>query len=66
LFSELSEIVHGDYDEDVAIQKFEPLHTLVVGILENIKADDKLNKAIGILGWNTQNGGTVQCLNSTR
>ena len=33
LFGELSDIVHGEYDEDLALQKFDILHRLVRGIL---------------------------------
>jgi hypothetical protein len=59
LFGELSDVVHGDNDEDLALQKFEPLHRLVVGILDNIKNNRELTVAIGTLGWNKQTGGTV-------
>ena len=51
LFRELSEILHGDYNEDSAIAKYESLNRLIVGILENIKNNSELNKAIENLGW---------------
>jgi len=51
LFGELSEVVHGDNDEDVALQKFAPLHRLIVGILDNIRNNNELITAIGSLGW---------------
>ena len=57
LFRELSSVVHGEYDEELGLRKFEPLHRLVVGILENVKNKEELHSAIGALGWN-DNGGT--------
>jgi hypothetical protein len=54
LFGELSDVVHGDHDEDLALRKFDSLHRLVVGILDNVKNNQELNAAIGSLGWNTQ------------
>jgi len=55
LFDELSKIVHDDCDEDLALQKFEPLHRLVVGILDNVKNNRELIVAKGSL-WNTDGG----------
>lgn len=52
LFRELSNVVHGDCDEDLGLRKFEPLYRLVSGILENVKNKDELKAAIGALGWN--------------
>jgi hypothetical protein len=57
LFGELSVIVHGDSDEEQALQKFEPLHRLVVGILDKVNTNRELTTAIGTLGWNNQAGG---------
>ncbi len=37
LFGELSDVVHGDYDEDEALQKFDAFYRLVTGVLEKIK-----------------------------
>lgn len=34
LFGELSDVVHGDYDEDEALQKFDAFYRLVTGVLE--------------------------------
>jgi len=51
LFGELSEIIHGDYNEDSALAKYDSLNRLIVGILENIKNNNELNKAIEDLGW---------------
>ena len=51
LFRELSSVVHGEYDEEMGLSKFEPLYTLVVGILENVRNSEKLKDAIASLGW---------------
>lgn len=37
LFSKLSEIAHGDSDETTALEEYEPLRRLVIGIIENVK-----------------------------
>jgi len=57
LFGELSDVVHGDYDEDEALLKFDAFYRLVVGVLEKIKTNRELIEAIGTLGWN--GGGEV-------
>lgn len=51
LFQELSDVVHGEYDEALALSKFESLHTLVVGILDNVSKSRELKMAINSLGW---------------
>lgn len=51
LFGELSDIVHGEYDEEVALQKYKSLNRLVIGILDNIKNNTELMNAVGSLGW---------------
>jgi hypothetical protein len=55
LFGELSDIVHGEYNEGLALLKYESLHRLVIGILDNVKNNSELMTAIGSLGWD--NGG---------
>lgn len=55
LFGELSEVVHGEYDEALGLQKYKPLRRLVVGIIENIKNNSELNSAIATLGWTEDN-----------
>ena len=57
LFRELSSVVHGEYDEDLGLSKFEPLHRLVIGILENVRNREELRSAIGVLGWVEEIGG---------
>ncbi len=54
LFRELSEIVHGEYNEELALLKYESLHRLVIGILDNVKNNSELMAAIGSLGWNEE------------
>lgn len=51
LFGELSDVVHGDYDEQLGLQKYGALRRLVVGILDNIKNNKEMMAAIGSLGW---------------
>ena len=59
LFGELSNVVHGDTDEQVGLEKYKVLYRLVVGILENIKNSDELRTAVASLGW-SGGGGTQQ------
>ena len=52
LFGELSAIAHGtNVSEADALLKYEPLHRLVVGIIENVKNNAELMSALGHLGW---------------
>ena len=52
LFGELSAIAHGANVSDAdALQKYEPLHRLVVGIIENVKNNAELMAALSNLGW---------------
>ncbi len=52
LFGELSAIAHGtNVSEADALLKYEPLHRLVVGIIENVKINAELMTALGNLGW---------------
>lgn len=37
LFSKLSEIAHGDSDEETALNEYESLRRLVIGIIENVR-----------------------------
>ena len=52
LFGELSDIIHGEYDEEEALLKFDAFYRLVVGVLDNIKNNREIMQAIGTLGWN--------------
>ncbi len=58
LFGELSDVLHGDYDEDIGLRKYEALRRLVVGILDNVTNNEEIMSAIGELGWKT--GGTPE------
>lgn len=41
LFKELSKIAHGDVDDETALEKYIPLRSLVVGIIENVKKKEE-------------------------
>ena len=51
LFKELSTILHGDVAEEIGIQKYKPLHRLVIGILDNVRNRSEFNDAKKALGW---------------
>lgn len=62
LFRELSNIAHGNSDEDTALREYEPLRRLVIGIVENIKRraeeiknNAEIQKALNEIGF--ANGG---------
>ena len=42
LFSKLSDIIHGEYNENSAIEKFDAFYRLITGILDNIKNREEL------------------------
>lgn len=45
LFQKLSNIAHGNADEETALKEYEPLRSLVVGIIENVKKkEDEIKK----------------------
>jgi len=54
LFGELSDVVHGDYDEKLGLQKYRALRRLIIGILDNVKNNKEMMTAIGALGWNDE------------
>lgn len=41
LFQRLSNIAHGNADEETALREYEPLRSLVVGIIENVKKKEE-------------------------
>ena len=62
LFQKLSEIAHGNSDEETALKEYEPLRRLVVGVIENvrkneeeIKSNAEIKKALAAIGFS--NGG---------
>ncbi len=52
LFGELSNVLHGDYDEQEGVEKYEALRRLVVGVLDNVVNNKEILSAIDSLGWN--------------
>lgn len=56
LFRELSEVVHGEYDENIGLSKFNALYRLVIGILENVKNRKELIQAMKKLEWEIDEG----------
>lgn len=50
LFGKLSDVVHGEYDEEIALEKFSAFYRLVTGIIENIKSKDEFQSAQQALG----------------
>lgn len=51
LYSELSEVVHGNVSEEVALEKYRPCASLVRGIIENVTRNHEMKKATEELGW---------------
>lgn len=51
LFSELSEVIHGNSSEELALKKYTPSRRLILGILENVKNSDEIHKALYDLEW---------------
>lgn len=50
LFGKLSDVVHGEYDEEIALEKFSAFYRLVTGIIENIKSKEEFQSAKQALG----------------
>ena len=62
LFQKLSEIAHGNSDEETALKEYEPLRRLVVGVIENVRKNEEeikrnaeIKKALAAIGFS--NGG---------
>lgn len=62
LFQKLSNIAHGNADEDTALREYEHLRRLVVGVIENVKKKEEeiknnaeIRKALDAIGFS--NGG---------
>lgn len=51
LYSELSEVVHGNSTEVNALEKYLPCESLVRGIIDNVASDQEMKQAIKDLGW---------------
>ena len=63
LFQKLSEIAHGNSDEETALKEYEPLRRLVVGVIENvrknqeeIKHNAEIKKALDAIGFSNVGG----------
>lgn len=52
LFGKLSDVVHGKYDEEIALEKFSAFYRLITGVIENIKNKDEFMDAMHALGLN--------------
>ena len=55
LFSELSEVIHGDANEEMALLKYLPCRQLVLSVINNVKGNDDIGSAIDALGWDVDN-----------
>ena len=62
IFRRLSNIAHGNADEETALREYDPLRRLVVGIMDNVKKKEEeiknnaeLKKALDAIGFS--NGG---------
>lgn len=56
LFEELSNVVHGEYDEKLALQKYTSLRCLITGVITNVVSNQDFATEIGKLGWNGDKG----------
>ncbi len=54
MFGELSDVVHGEFDEEEGLKKYQTLKRLVVGVLDNIKNCADFAEARVKLGWNEE------------
>lgn len=52
LFGKLSDVVHGEYNEEIALEKFSAFYRLVTGVIENIRRKDEFRDALQSLGLN--------------
>lgn len=55
LFSELSEVIHGDSSEEVALLKYLPCRQLVISVINNVMGAQAIAGAIDALGWDIGN-----------
>lgn len=55
LFSELSEVIHGDSTEEVALEKYLPCRHLILGVINNVAGNNQMRQAIDALGWDIDN-----------
>lgn len=55
LFSELSEVIHGESSEYEALRKYMPCQQLILGVVDNVRSDREMAGAIDALGWDVEN-----------
>lgn len=53
LFGKLSDVIHGDYDEIIALEKFSAFYRLVTGVMDNVKNKAEFNEAMKVIGIET-------------
>lgn len=51
LFKELSNIIHGNLDEEKSLQKYPHCRRLIIGILDNVKNSSEIRNAVRSLKW---------------
>lgn len=56
LFGELSDVVHGEFDEEEGVRRYQTLKRLVVGVLDNVKNREEFAEARATLGWTNEEG----------
>lgn len=56
IFEELSNIIHGEFDEELALEKFDSLKRLVTGVTKNVVENLDYAEGINKLGWNGKDG----------
>lgn len=49
LFKSLSNVIHGEYDEEIALKKYPAFYRLLIGILDNINNNKELLDAVNEL-----------------
>jgi hypothetical protein len=55
LFGKLSDVIHGEYNEEIALEKFSAFYRLVTGVIDNVKNKNEFKEAMSAIGLN--NGG---------
>lgn len=56
LFEELSNVVHGEYDEKIALLKYTSLRRLITGVIDNVISNQDFATEMENLGWNREKG----------
>jgi hypothetical protein len=59
LFGELSDVIHGQSDEEVALAKYGPCRQLVLGVVDQVNKDNEYAMAIEELGWAVDDIGQI-------